>query len=138
MKNKLIRFRPVILLFILINAFLFVSAALLNRWQVDRDVLFIGNLVLFLSSLISFLVALRGLTAINPHAFVRSVYTSIMLKFFICILSALVYIMTYRKDINKPALFTCMGLYLVYTFFEIAVLTKTLKLRSHAQKGSEG
>ena len=135
MKNKLIRFRPVILLFIFLNALFFGVYALLNRWDVDRGVLIIGNLVLFLASVLSFMVAMHGLNASNPHAFVRSVYGSIMLKFFICIIAALVYIMAFRNELNKPALFICMGLYLVYTFVEISVLTKSLK--SNAQKRRE-
>ena len=136
MKNKLKLFRPVILLFIFINAIFFTATALLAKWNVDREVLIIGNLVLFMASVLSFLVALRGLNASNPHAFVRSVYSSIMLKFFICIIAALIYIMAFRKELNKPALFICMGLYLVYTFVEISVLTKSLKSKSNAKEGS--
>ena len=132
MKNKLASFRPVILLFIFLNAVFLGGTTLLSKWDVDKEVLIIGNLVLFLASIISFLVALRGLNAANPHAFVRSVYSSIFLKFFICIIAALIYIMAYRKELNKPALFICMGLYLVYTFFEISVLTKSLKKKSNA------
>ena len=134
MKNKLTSFRPVILLFIFLNAVFLGSTSLLSKWDVDKEVLIIGNLVLFLASILSFLVALRGLNAENPHAFVRSVYSSIFLKFFICIIAALIYIMAFRKELNKPALFICMGLYLVYTFFEISVLTKSLKKKSNAQK----
>lgn len=137
MKNKLASFRPVILLFIFLNAVFLAGTSLLSKWGVDKEVLIIGNLVLFFSSVLSFLVALRGLNAENPHAFVRSVYSSIFLKFFICIIAALIYIMTFRKEINKPALFICMGLYLVYTFIEITSLTKSLKRKSNAQKGVE-
>ena len=69
----------------------------------------------------------KGLNNPNPHAFVRSVYGSIMIKLFLCIIVALIYIAIYQKQLNKPALFTCMGLYLVYTFMEVSILMKMLK-----------
>ena len=93
----------------------------------DTDVLMIGNLLLFLITLMSFVMGRRGLNNPNPHAFVRSVYASIMIKLFLCIIVALIYIAIYQKQLNKPALFTCMGLYLVYTFMEVTILMKMLK-----------
>ena len=50
-----------------------------------------------------------------------------MIKLFLCIIVALIYIAIYQKQLNKPALFTCMGLYLVYTFMEVSILMKMLK-----------
>jgi len=135
-QNKLKLFRPVIIFFILLSALFLAASSLLEKWNVDRDVLILGNLVLFIVSFVSFLIALRGLNAENPHAFVRLVYGSIMFKLFICVVVALIYIMSFRKEINKPALFTCMALYLVYTFIEVSVLTKYLKKRSHAKERS--
>ncbi|MBD0293586.1 MAG: hypothetical protein ICV84_00060, partial [Flavisolibacter sp.] len=46
--------------------------------------------------------------------------------------AAFIYIATFRKDLNKPALCTLMGLYLVYTFIEVSLLTKTLKQNTNA------
>jgi Ca2+/Na+ antiporter len=82
---------------------------------------------LFLITFLSFVLGLRGLKNPNPHAFVRSVYTSMMLKLFLCIIAAFIYIAMYRDNLNKPALFICMGLYLVYTFMEVSILMKLLK-----------
>ena len=109
---------------------------MLQRWNADQDVLVFGNLLLFLITLISFLVARRGLNNSNPHAFVRSVYGGIMIKLFICIIAAFIYIASVGKSLNKPAFFTCMGLYLVYTFIEVSILTKLLKGRSNAEERS--
>lgn len=80
---------------------------------------------------LSFLMSEKGLQNKNPHAFVRAIYSSILLKFFICIIAAFIYISTNKQNINKPALFTCMGLYLVYTFVEVGVLTRMLKKRKN-------
>lgn len=120
-------FMPVILLFIFSNTFFISGKNLLQRWQADQTVLILGNALLFLITLITFALSTRGLQNPNPNAFVRSVYGSILIKLFVCMIAALIYIFTFQKNLNKPALFTVMGLYLVYTFLEVGVLTNVLK-----------
>jgi Ca2+/Na+ antiporter len=127
MKNRLSSFLPVLLLFIFLNAFFIVGKNLLSRWNADQEVLIIGNLLLFVITVITFFLAIKAMDNPNPQVFIRSVYGSIMIKMFICIIAALIYIATFKTQINKPALFTCMGLYLVYTFIEVSIVTKLLK-----------
>ena len=126
-KRSVKSFLPIVVIFVILNGFFIAGKSMLARWGVDQEVVIIGNLLLFVISIVSFLLGLRGLKNPNPHAFVRSVYTSMMLKLFICIIAAFIYISMYRDNINKPALFTCMGLYLLYTFVEVSILTKLLK-----------
>jgi hypothetical protein len=131
MQSKLRAFLPVFLVFIILNAFFLAGNDLLNKWNAEQDVLMVGNLLLFLITLISFFIAQRGLKSPNPHAFTRAVFGSILLKLFVCIIAATVYIATYKSNLNKPALFGCMGLYLVYTFMEVSALTKMLRGKAH-------
>ncbi|RYZ57916.1 MAG: hypothetical protein EOO14_10375 [Chitinophagaceae bacterium] len=98
---------------------------------VDQEVLLIGNVFLFVITLISYLISKKGLHHQNPHVFTRSVMGSIMVKMFLSIIAAFIYISIYKKQINKPALFICMGLYLVYTFLEVSVLTRLLRQKSN-------
>jgi hypothetical protein len=123
---------PIIIFFILLNALFLTGKNFLERSGFDQSVLIIGNLVLFAATLLSFVFARRGLRSENPQAFVRSVYMSIMIKLFVSVITALIYIFLFRKNLNRPALFTCMGLYLVYTFIEVSVLTKLLKEKKNA------
>jgi len=123
---------PLVIVFILLNGFFFGGKNFLERNGFDQSVLIIGNGILFLATLLSFFFARRGLTSHNAQAFVRSVYLSIMAKLFVCLIAALIYIALFRKGLNKPALFACMGLYLVYTFIEVSVLTKLLKEKKNA------
>lgn len=125
-KNKFRHFLPVVGIFLAINFFTLTSLGLPGKLKIDKDVVTIGNLVLFLATFLSYLFALRGLKSGNVHAFIRSVYASIMVKFFICLLAALIYIIIYKATLNKPALFICMGLYLVYTSMEVMILTKKM------------
>jgi hypothetical protein len=131
-ENKLTPVRPAIILFIILNGFFVASRSLLEKWNADQSVLIIGNLILFLVTMSSYFLSLRGLRSANPNAVVRSVYGSFMIKFFTCAIAAFVYIMMAKKNVNKPALFICMGLYVVYSFIEVSVLTKLSKQKKNA------
>jgi hypothetical protein len=124
-------FLPIVVLFIVLNAFFIIGKSLLDRWGASQDVLIWGNLLLFILTFVSYVIAQKGLKSPNTHAFIRSVYGSIMLKLFVSLIAAFIYIFLTRKDLNKPAFFTLMGLYLVYTFIEVSTLTKMLKQRAH-------
>lgn len=130
-RKKFKYFTPIIFLFIAINALFIAARHRLELWHIDQDVIIIGNLILFLITSVSFTMARRGMINKDPNVFFRSVYASIMIKLFACIIAAFIYIAIYKSNLNKPALFICMGLYLVYTFMEVAVLTKLLKLREN-------
>jgi hypothetical protein len=127
MRSKWREFLPVVLLFIILNALFIAGRSALQRWGADQEVLIWGNVLLFAITLFSFLMAKRGLRHPNPHKFVNGVYSSILVKLFACMIAALLYIAIYKANLNKPALFTCMALYLVYTFLEVSVLMKMLK-----------
>ncbi|ANE50183.1 hypothetical protein [Flavisolibacter tropicus] len=127
MQNRRRPLFVILFLFIALNAFFISGKSMLARWGADQNVLIIGNLILFLVTIVSALIAIRSLKSTNPHAFVRGVFGSITIKLFACMIAALVYIAIYKKDLNKPALFALMGLYLLYTFLEVSSLTKLLK-----------
>lgn len=127
LRNKFREFVPIVLLFVVINALAIAAASKLAAWNIDQNVLIGGNLFLFAITFFSFLIAERGLQNKNPNAFMRSVYGSIMFKMFLAIIAAFIYISIYKKGLNKAGLFICMGLYLVYTFLEVSILTKMLR-----------
>jgi len=128
-------FLPLILVFVFLNSFFILGKSLLERGGFDQSVLLIGNVILFVVTLLSYGLAQRGLQDKNPNAFVRSVYSSIMMKLFLCLIGAFIYIAIYQKNLNKPAFFTLMALYLVYTFVEVSVLTRQLRGRSAQTTG---
>jgi len=132
MQKKQRPFLSIVILFIVLNAFFVTGKGLLDKWSVDQAVLIVGNLILFVITAISFFISVRGLKNPNPHAFVRSVYGSVMIKFFVFAIAAFIYIQSAKAAVNKPALFVCMGLYLVYTFLEVSVLTKLLRKKADA------
>jgi hypothetical protein len=131
-KSSLQLLRPMILVFILVNAFLIAGKTMLAKWEADQAVLIGGHLLVFGMVFISFLLLQRSLASNNAQAFVRAMYGSFIIKFFVLAIAAFVYIQVTKKLVNKPALFACMGFYLVYTFLEINALMKLLKQKKNA------
>ncbi len=116
--------RPIILLFIILNAFIIVFRRSLTSEGFSVDMLIIGNIILFGITMISFILLSRGMKATSTPAFLRSIYGSFMIKFFIVAVSVFGYAYFAKANLNKPGLFTLMFLYLVYTFLEIKTLMK--------------
>jgi hypothetical protein len=132
MKNNNRHWRPFIILFILLNAFFLTGKGLLAKYGIDIEVLITGNLVLAIATALSFWISFRSIASSHAGASIRAMYASFMIKFFICIIAAFAYIMIAKKNLNKPALFICMGLYIVYTIIEVTTLTKVLKEKKNA------
>jgi len=110
--------------FVLVNLGLRVFAPKLAAAGINRDVVQVGNLILFLLFWLS--VLLRSRPAIDPKSptFLTPVYTGMMLKFFGLAIAAFIYIYIARDQVNKPALFICMGLYIVYSIIELITQRK--------------
>ncbi|MEP6700132.1 MAG: hypothetical protein ABJA85_02405 [Bacteroidota bacterium] len=132
MRSRFLPWRPFALLFILLNCFFIIEKNFLTKRGIDYEVLIVGNLVLLIATGLSFYISQRSLNSTNPNSSVRSLYGSFMIKFFLIAIAAFIYILIAKKNINKPALFICMGLYLVYTFIEVAALQKLLKQKKNA------
>lgn len=133
MNNKPLQFiRPLIFVFTFIMAFSITGKSWLEKNGVDQLVLIGGNLLLFIVSLTAFFITFNALKSVNPQAFVRAMYGSFMIKFFLIAVAAFIYIMIAKKEVNKPALIICGGLYIIYTAIETRALMKLLKQKKNA------
>jgi|SRR5690242_2248834 hypothetical protein len=126
------RAAAVVMIFIIVNALVFFLKKYLESHGLDVGFLLTANLVLFLLSLAGFLFQMRGLQSSNTHAFVRSVYASLLLKLFVVMIALGIYLFTHDGKINMPALFASLLLYLVYTVMEVRQLMKTLRKKPDA------
>lgn len=122
---------PIILLFIILNAFILIAKTFLDTHGFDREFLMLANFFLFIISIAGFLLQRKGLQSPNPQAFVRSVYASFMVKMFVTIIVVLIYLFLSRSKMNKPGLFTAMGLYIVYTVVEVTALMKVARKKKN-------
>ena len=123
---------PILLIFIISNGFLLTTGKLATRWNVDTDVVIIGNLLLFLATVISFFFYYKALRNNNVQAFLRMIYGGMFLRMMICLFATFVYILIAGKAVNKGAIVTCLFFYLLYSFVEIALLLKQSKQRKNA------
>lgn len=117
----------IVLVFVVMNGLFLAFKTRLVEKGFNTDVLIVGNLILFAATMLSFMVFYKTLRSPNPQASMRGMYGSFMIKFFICVIAAFTYIMIAKKDVNKPALFFCMALYIVYTVIEVSSLSRMLK-----------
>ncbi len=124
--------RPMILVFVLFTGFFIAGKTWLDKKGIDQDVLIGGNLLLFIISAVAFFVTLRSLRSASHHGFTRAMYGSFMIKIFAIAIAAFIYISAAGDKLNKPALFVCMGLYMIYTFIEVSTLLRVLKQKKNA------
>lgn len=121
-----------LLFFIIVNGVVVTGKSFLAKWNINQDVMIIGNLILLVVTIGSFFLISRSLNSSNPNSFVRAMYGSFMIKFFLIAGVAAVYILVTKKNVNKVGLIACVGLYFIYTFIEVAALTKLLKQKKNA------
>jgi|SRR5579871_2422097 len=134
MENKSVK-NPVAVIigiFILVNILAFTCKQLFPSPDVDYNVVLIGNLVLFIAAMFSFLLFKKGLKNTNPYAFVRMIYAGMLFRMAVCMIAVVIYILAERSKVNKIGIFICCGLYLVYTFTEVKLLLRLNKLQKNA------
>jgi hypothetical protein len=129
MENKaLVRaYQPILLIFIGLEAAFLLLAAVLLVWGIDYRVLMTGNVLLFVVTTISFVLYIKGLRNQNPHAFVRVMYGSMLIKFFVCLLAVLIYAMIAGAAVNRNGVLGCFILYVIYTYLEVRTLLRMTK-----------
>lgn len=128
---------PVIWLFVVLMVLFIAARNWLAQYGMNPDVLFIGNGILVVVTLISLHFHIKGFLHKNVQVFFRSVYGALMIKMFICAGTVIIYAMMARKNINKPSLFICIALYFIYSFLEVRMIFRLLKhKKNNEQKGS--
>ena len=126
------RFRAASIFFILVNAGAVLFRDKLESYGFDLILVIIGNLFLFFVSGFSFMLMVKGLAAKNNATFLRMFYSSFIFKFILVAIAAFIYIMYANKEVNKPGIFLCLGLYLIYTVIEVSVLLRVSKESTNA------
>ena len=129
MENKAILrlFSPILLIFIVLSIVFFLTPSALAARGVDHRVLLTGNLLLFFVTLVSFFLYIKGLRNQNMHAFVRVMYGSLLVKFFVCLVAVLIYAAVAKAAVNRNGIFGCFILYMLYTFLEVRTLLRLSK-----------
>lgn len=125
---------PLVIVFIITAGLIFIFREFLEARGFDWQVLSGGNLFVYLVTAISMYMLSKGLNAPDTHAFLRNAYGGILVKLFACAAAAFIYILLSGKNLNTPALFACMFLYLVYTSVELSVIMKLSSAKKNVKK----
>lgn len=91
--------------------------------------LMMGIVFLAMISLLTFFLSARFVNAENPNRFVRGIMGATFLKFFLCIIAALIWLLKSGRHLNKPDLFALMGVYIAYTVLESYMLSTASRKR---------
>lgn len=117
----------ILILFLSVSAAALLMAGPLRSAGFQTEVLLLGNLFLFLLTMVSLRLLTDAMKASDTAGFLRSFYASFLMKFILVAAVAFAYISTNRGNIDKSSLFTCMFLYLVYVFLETRVVLSSSK-----------
>ena len=126
------KFIPVIGLFLLINLVIFIFVDSLKEYGFNVGFLIVANAILFILTFFGFYIQTKGVRSTNVNAFIRGIYSSLLLKMFVIVAAIVVYILVMGGETNKPAILASMGIYLVYTTLEVIQLMKIARKKPDA------
>jgi hypothetical protein len=95
-------------------------------------VMAISNLLLYGLTLFLFRYTHKSFSDPNPNVSIRAIMSSMMIKFFVLAVAALLYILYMRKEVSVPVLAVAAVLYVLYTVAEVRALLLLLKTADHA------
>ncbi len=120
-------FLPIALFFFCFNLLVIASRKWLLKYGFNQDVLFTGNIIIAFTTAAALYFHIKGFLNKNIQVFLRSVYGALMIKMFICAGAIVIYAFSAGKNVNKPAIFVCMALYIIYSFIEVRMVFQLLK-----------
>ena len=114
-------FVPLVLVFVIVNLLALLFGSILKAWKIDPYVVGVANTLLFLISIYNAVQNLKAMAPTNPHAMVRGVMGSTVLKLFVLGTAAFLYLYNAGENKNINGLFFSMGLYLLYTWLDVRI-----------------
>jgi hypothetical protein len=117
-------FLPLVLVFVVVNLLALLMESVFKPWNVDPWVFAGANCLLFLISIYNAVQHLKVMSQDNPHAMVRGVMGSTVLKLFVLGTAAFIYLYTSGEHRNVNGLFLSMGLYILYTWLDVRIALK--------------
>ena len=127
---KLSSWTGIAFLFLIVNLILVLLRQKVVAAGFDYKVLTFANLIFFVISLIAYAIQMKGMRHKNPHVFVRSVMSAMMLKMVIVVIATFSYVYIIGDGYNKRSVFVSLLLYLVYLAVEVLVVMKQNKLKN--------
>ena len=123
-----------LLLFLIVNVFclLYRDGSIHLSFNLDVYVVVIANLLLFLLALLGAYRHAKALENKNPNVFIRSIMGMTVLKFFVLVAAALIYVFTAKENRNLPGILIALGLYILYAVLEVSAAYRLNKNKTKA------
>ena len=116
---------PLFFAFVLINSLVLFYQKNLDQHKIDSLVVFAANTLLFILSVLSLAMHTRSIDKKNPNAAIRGVMAATLIKLMVLTIAALVYLFWAGNNRSLEAIFAGMILYVIYTFIEVRIASKT-------------
>ena len=116
-------FLPFLIVFSFFTLLIFFLWGSIEKWGLQKNILILANVFFLILSLLVFFIQKKSLHATNPHQFIRSTITGMMLKMFLTVAAILVYYFVTEK-FSSLSVVAAMLMYLFYLFAEIKTLLK--------------
>ncbi|MFT3935583.1 MAG: hypothetical protein QM726_18290 [Chitinophagaceae bacterium] len=123
---------PLVLVFCISTAILLLAKTQLEAWNINTKVAIGGNMLLFAVTIASYLLHKRAMLHPTTTGFLGNTYSSTFLKLIVFIAALALYKFSAGELVNKPAVFICVFLYVVYAVLEVRTLMQWNKARQNA------
>lgn len=120
-------FYPLVLLYTALAILILLLRTQLFGWGVDVQVLQGANTLLFLVALVAAWWMSGSLRKPGGQALLKALYGGFMIRFFVLAVTAFIYILSKRKQVNIPGLVGGAFFYILYLVVEIQSLRSVLK-----------
>ncbi len=94
----------------------------LQGYDIDPTVLLIGNLVVYVASLLAWFYYSKAGKATRGHKVTGNVMAGFVIKFFMIIVALIVYF-AFSDEINRNAILVLFVIYLLYSFLGTSAVT---------------
>jgi hypothetical protein len=118
---------PMLVFFLLVNSFCFLFKNWLDTKAIDHMVVIVSNCILFVLSILIFLMHKRSAGNKNPYVFVRNVMAGTFLKLVVIATAVTIYLITSRENKSIYGIVAGIVLYFVYTFIEVKGVSRLNK-----------
>lgn len=121
---------PSVIIFLAVSAIVFFLRPVFKSSSIVPSVVMAFNALFFVLNLLTHFLQAMSLKNSSPHAFLRSVMMSLMLKMFATVIAVFVYKMLAGDAFSAKTVFVSLFLYLIYLGVEVAAFNKINKKKA--------
>ena len=130
MKKNSTLYLPLFIAFGLVFILVLVFQDYLISNGVNTNFVLSANFVLFTLSVAGLFIQSKGAGSANLNAFLRGIYTSLLMKMFLIVGAVLIYLTVMGGEVNRGAIFISMALYFVFTAIEVKQIMKLVRRKT--------